>query len=122
MLLAAHQLDGSLSFTQLLNMDLDALEEVEEEEEEPPPKPAGGGHAGPNGIAEVPTRPRTRRGIPAAAASPAPRTTPANQVIPRMSNCACMSDDCSVWNRSCWLAVASNFLLPVLSFLAFLSW
>ena len=89
---AAHQLDGSLSFTQLLNMDLDALEEEEEEEEEPPPKPAGGGraagggHAGPNGIAEVPTRPRTRRGIPAAAASPAARTTPANQVIRRTSS------------------------------------
>lgn len=85
---AADLLEGSLSFTQLLNMDLDALEDEEEEEEEPPPKPAttgrSGGHAGPDGIAEVPTRPRTRRGVPPAAASsvpsPAARTVQASQV------------------------------------------
>lgn len=72
-------------------MDLDALsdEEEEEEEEEPPPKPARSGrapasaHAGPDGIAEVPTRPRTRRGVPAAVSagtSPAPLAKQPNQV------------------------------------------
>lgn len=85
---AADRLEGSLSFTQLLNMDLDAVEEEEEEEEEPPPKPApagrSGAHVGPNGITEVPTRPRTRRGMPAAAAtaqaSPAAQPVQASQV------------------------------------------
>lgn len=78
-------------------MDLDALsEEEEEEEDEPPPKPARSGrapasaHAGPDGIAEVPTRPRTRRGVPAAVAagtSPAPLAKQPNQV--RFNSPAC---------------------------------